>query len=117
MKTNSKPVNLSIHYIHCLELEEKLENWCPEDPRRVCLMLEICAGWTDWDTTRNIFTLHVVTNDLRKRPEKFHAPTIYVDEFHWPIVKDEIFHRVAACERNTWDESFHELQKRFDLFY
>ncbi|UVC07861.1 hypothetical protein IHQ71_22170 [Rhizobium sp. TH2] len=117
MKSYLKPVNLSVHYFDCLHIDDRLEDWRAEDPRHVSLLVEICVGWADWDTSREIFSLHVITNDLRRRPETSHAPIIYVDEFHWPDAKAEILHLIAKCERGTWDESFGELQKRFDLLY
>lgn len=117
MENHRKAGNLVIHYIDCLALDCSLEQWEPEDPRSIELLLEVCVGWVGWDAYREIFYLRLVSHDLRRRPDKERTPALFVEEFCWPDIKDTIFGMIVSCERAAWDQSFAELRKRFLWYY
>jgi len=41
------------------------------------------------------------------------GPLLIVDGWNWEDVHSQLEHRVAACERETWDESLECLRKKF----
>jgi hypothetical protein len=110
--------NLTLRYAECVDLNVAIDQWEPADARLVDIELELNIGWSDWDGGfENIFFLRATSNDLRKRSPRKERWTIWFEEFSWLLVKAEILKRIAECERDTWSESFADLQQRFRWYY
>jgi hypothetical protein len=92
-----------------------LESWRPPDPRRVHICLYVVLGWNG-AATGDDFVVEVMTRDLRLSSKRGQN-TIYVDEFDGLTIRNSILHIVAKCERDTENESWVELRKRFAWEY
>jgi hypothetical protein len=112
-----RPQNLTLRLVDDPSPGVAIEDWKPEDPRRVDLFLELSIGWDDWDNGyQNIFFIHVVTNDLRRRPY-YRRKEIVLQEYRWLDAKDQILHLMALSESGNWDDSFSNLRQRFEWYY
>ncbi|WVT75284.1 Imm8 family immunity protein [Sinorhizobium chiapasense] len=84
------------------------ERAAPDD---VCFLLQLDIG-TKEDCWAECFSVWVVTpnNRPRRTPDTRY---IEVPRYSFPVLRDHVTKAIAACQRDSWEESLKELRKRF----
>ena len=116
MSKSSRPDRLSLRGIFSVDINCDLEDWQPDDRRRVRIEILLSLGWDD-DPWADDFYVSCVTNDLRRQSHTKTRGAIFIDSFDWSNVRESIVHIIAKCERVSWDESLVELRKCFRWEY
>jgi len=98
-----------------------VENWQPEDPLNVIISLDIYVTRTVGNTSSpprqfssGIYTkqaLDSLRHETNRKVETQNCIVVY--EFEWQKIDQSIRNIIKNCERETIEETFVELKKRF----
>ncbi|MBK5568685.1 Imm8 family immunity protein [Ensifer sp. SSB1] len=84
-------------------------------PDDVCFLLQLDIG-TKEDLWTECFFVQVVTPN--NRPHRCQDTRhIEIPRYSFAVLRDHANRVIAACQRDTWDESLKELRKRFHWQY